>query len=659
MNYKRTRSFLTFHCSILYHTEQLSTVTVSIFLDENPITLTSASGDYQTFGAGVSLVPLIIILFMAMTTKMVELSLFCGIWLGACILTGSFRAGFESTILDFLVGALADEGHVMVILFTVFLSGAVGMMQKSGGMKGFTSAVSKVANSPRAGQYATMFVGIIIFFDDYANLLLTGETMKPLLDVLFVSREKLAFIVDATSAPIASISPISSWVGYEVGLVQDALDTLVERNGELTVATSGFAVFLESLRYSYYSLFMIGLIAMLIGSQRDFGPMLIAERKVRLYDRTDGGPGAMSNESTESANEPREDQPLYAHNMLIPIIVWIILVFVLLVESGESGEPDQPFMEKIEGGDSYVALLWGTMGTAFCAMLLYLLQITVPGTGTLALPTPSILMDMLPWRKAKVLEEGKEVPRFIMSIEESVDGFLHGMARIFLCIVILTLAWSCGAIMTTIGTDRLFSAAITGSGIPFQALPVLTFIISFLIALSTGTSWGTMAIVFPLVLVPTYEAAGGEPHIFYATISAVLGGAVAGDHSSPISDTTVLTALACDVKLMNHVNTQAPYVMWVVLFAIVLGYIPAGYSGYPNIVGILLGWVACALFVFFICVPVISPTGKWDIFTQLFCSKSKELQQLSADCVAKAGGAVVESDEKRVGVESALDEETN
>lgn len=214
--------------------------------------------------------------------------------------------------------------------------------------------------------------------------------------------------------------------------------------------------------------------------------------------------------------------------------------------------------------------------------------------------------------------------------------------------------------MSKVGTDRLFSAAITGGSIPFQILPMLTFVISFLIALSTGTSWGTMAIVFPLVLVPTYEASGGEPHIFYATISAVMGGAVAGDHSSPISDTTVLSALACDVKLMNHVNTQAPYVLWVVLFAMILGYIPAGYSGYPNIVGILLGWVACALFVYFICVPIVSPTGKWDIFTQLFCSKSATLQKLSDDCVAKAGGDAVESDEKEVGVESAKgDEEAN
>jgi hypothetical protein len=313
-------------------------------------------------------------------------------------------------------------------------------------------------------------------------------------------------------------------------------------------------------------------------------------------------------------------------------------------------------MEKIESGDSYVALMYGTMGVAWISMLLYLLQITIPGTGTLALPTPSVLMDMLPWRKATVLEEGKQPPRFLMTIGESIEAFLHGMSRIFLCIVILTLAWSCGSIMADIGTDRLFSSWITGGGIPYQLLPMLTFLIALLIALSTGTSWGTMAILFPLMLVPTYEASNGDPQIFYATTSAVLGGAVAGDHMSPISDTTVLTSLACDVQLMGHVNTQAPYVLWVVLFAVLLGYIPAGYGAYPNIVGILLGWVACALFVFFICVPVMSPTGAWDIFTKLCCAKSTELEELSADCVKKVNGESVESDVKEVGVEAAKDD---
>jgi hypothetical protein len=147
-----------------------------------------------------------------------------------------------------------------------------------------------------------------------------------------------------------------------------------------------------------------------------------------------------------------------------------------------------------------------------------------------------------------------------------------------------------------------------------------------------------MAILFPLVLVPTYYASDGSAEIFYATTSAVLGGAVAGDHMSPISDTTVLSALACDVTLMQHVVTQAPYVLWIVLSSIIFGYIPVGYNAYPNIVGILLGWAASILFVYVICVPIMSPTGRWDPITMLFCGRKKELQNLSDDCIKKSIG---------------------
>jgi len=158
-----------------------------------------------------------------------------------------------------------------------------------------------------------MCVGLVIFFDDYSNVLLAGETMRPLLDILSVSREKLSFIVDATSAPVASISPISSWVGFEIGLIQEAIDKLDKRyDGELTLAPTAFAIFLQSIRYSYYSFFMLVLIALIIGFQRDFGPMLVAERKVRLYDRTDGGPGKgkTSEKDGDDENQPAEDQPL-------------------------------------------------------------------------------------------------------------------------------------------------------------------------------------------------------------------------------------------------------------------------------------------------------------------------------------------------------------
>jgi len=286
-----------------------------------------------------------------------------------------------------------------------------------------------------------MSVGIMIFFDDYANVLLAGETMRPLMDLLSVSREKLSFIVDATAAPIASIVPVSSWVGFEVGLIQEAIDTLKERNdGELSIPETAFAVFLHSIKYSYYSFFMIALIALLIFSQRDFGPMLVAERKVRIYDRTDGGPGKSKSselEGNDKKNQPREDQPLLAHNLLIPIIILVVLIFVLLVETGTVPGEEQSFMGKIEGSDSYTALLWGTMATAWLTLILYLLQITIPGTGKLVMPTPSVIMDMMPWRKSIVEERGNAQPRFLMSVHESVEAFLYGMGRIFPTIVLL------------------------------------------------------------------------------------------------------------------------------------------------------------------------------------------------------------------------------
>jgi Na+/H+ antiporter NhaC len=185
-----------------------------------------------------------------------------------------------------------------------------------------------VAKTARTGQFACFSVGIFVFFDDYANVLLAGKTLRPLLDLLSVSREKLAFIVDATAAPIASISPVSSWVGFEVGLIQEQIDRIIELEGttDIGIETSGFAVFLQSIKYRYYPIFMIVLMLVLIYSQRDFGSMLVAERQTRVYQRIDGGDGAgMSAEEqgAENPNKPRDDQPLRSWNMVFPVLILV------------------------------------------------------------------------------------------------------------------------------------------------------------------------------------------------------------------------------------------------------------------------------------------------------------------------------------------------
>ena len=227
---------------------------------------------------------------------------------------------------NYLLNAVANVDHAYVYLFTFFLSGLVAMMEKSGGMIGFTRALSRYAKTPRLGEWATFTVGVIIFFDDYANTLLSGQGMRPLTDSLSISREKLSFYVDATSAPIASLSPVSSWIGFEVGLIQEQLDRIVAMQGtdDIGIETSGYAVFLQSVKYRYYPIFMLLMIMVSIHAQRDFGTMLIAERKTEVYKRTDGGDGSLSAHlGMGEENKPRKDQPLKTWNMAIPLCLLV------------------------------------------------------------------------------------------------------------------------------------------------------------------------------------------------------------------------------------------------------------------------------------------------------------------------------------------------
>ena len=278
----------------------------------------------------------------------------------------------------------------------------------------------------------------------------------------------------------------------------------------------------------------------------------------------------------------------------------------MLIKTGEDGT-DQTLMDKIENSNSFIALLWGTMAAAIVSLLMYMLQPV--RHGNIVMPSFNVIRECL-------LSSEEDSAHFLMSVGQSIEAFLFGMGRIFPALIVLTLAWASGSIMIDVGCDRLFSSWIVG-GIKPEALPTLSFVISFFMALATGTSWGTMSILFPLILVPTYEASNGDETIFYAVTAGVLSGSVAGDHVSPISDTTVLSALASDCQLLAHVVTQAPYVMVTVFISIIVGTIPIGYSNWPNIIGILLGAVCVVAFVYGICVPIVSPTGRYDFIAEL------------------------------------------
>ena len=242
--------------------------------------------------------------------------------------------------------------------------------------------------------------------------------------------------------------------------------------------------------------------------------MLTAERKAQVYGRTDGGKGrAKATEKLSSGNAPKESTPAKMYNMLIPVALLIFFIFYLLVQSGKSGDPDETFQDYIMNSDSYVALLFGTMATALCTAILYLIQYVNDDRITLIPPVGGWFNRYL--RR----DRSAEYPKALMNVKELVESFLFGMTKIFPALIVLTLAWAAGSMMGDVGTDRLFSSWIVG-GVDPTTLPTLSFIISLLIATALGSSWGTMAILFPLITIPTFEASGGDPGIFYGKWSS-------------------------------------------------------------------------------------------------------------------------------------------
>jgi Na+/H+ antiporter family len=332
------------------------------------------------------------------------------------------------------------------------------------------------------------------------------------------------------------------------------------------------------------------------------------------------------------------------------------LLFYLIIETGTIEGVEQTIMDKIEHSDSYSALLWGTMGTSLLTILFYLLQWHKEDQNY-SLPSCQYFYSMLCTKKeanppeplvAKTpnkvgqnnsdespnlhddivafyvgsLENNENdnqetIARPLISLPIAVESFLGGMTTFFPALVVLILALATGYLTIDIGADRLFARWIMNNIQP-ELLPTITFLISFVTTLSVTSAWGTISILYPLVLVPTYISSQGNATIFYAVVASVLNGAVAGNHMCPISDTTIISALAADCAIMRHVVTRTPYCIVVIIAAVLVGTLPIGYQIWPSYVSAILGFLVMTFFVFFGCVPISDPSGKYDAMTELY-----------------------------------------
>jgi len=517
-----------------------------------------ATAEPRILPAWTAILPPLLAIALALLTRQVLVSLVLGGWFGCLLLTGGRPLAALLSLGDrFLVNALADPGHASIVLFTTILGGMVGVMAKGGLTAGVVRALATRVGGRRGGQIATTGMGTVIFFDDYANTLLVGTTMRPLCDRLRISREKLSYLVDSTAAPVATLAVISTWVGFEVGLIQDSLAALGRESGQ------AYTMFLRSLPYSFYPWLTLLFVYLVAATGRDFGPMRTAEQRA-VSTGAVLRPGSVPASDTLGAGGQDNDKIVHPLLGLLPVLTVILTTGVGLIMDGrraaaEAGLGELGLREILNHADSFAVLMWA-------AILGALVSIAVV------------------------------VIRRSLGLREAVDGFVEGCRAMLIAVSILLLAWSLSAVCEELHTAS-FLVEICRDGLSARFLPALTFLLAAAVSFATGTSWGTMAILMPLVfplgaLLPEAEGLGLDTStgIHLASISAVLAGAVFGDHCSPISDTTIMSSLASGSDHVDHVRTQLPYALTVGGVAMLCGYLPTGW-GLPPWVGLLIGAV--------------------------------------------------------------------
>ena len=539
--------------------------TTFVFASEFELTVSNA----EEFGI-FTLIPPIVAILLAFITKNVVISLFIGVLSGGFILnlTGfNVFGALTQAFLDFInraLNSLSDPWNAGIVMQVLVIGGVINLVAKMGGAKAIAEALAKKAKTAKSAQLITWFLGICVFFDDYANSLIVGPIMRPVADKMKISRERLAFIIDATAAPIAGLAIISTWIGLEVSLISEGFESI-------GVEASGFGVFLQTIPYRFYNILILAFIVITIITLREFGPMRKAEISARkLKDLTNEEIAVTSSHMDEL--EPKEGVKLSIWNAIVPIGALIISAIVAFYYSGYSSI--------MAGDDIAIKAIVTNSPLSFKAIL----EVFAASDASIALLQSAIFSTVV----AIVMAVWKK----IFTISEAIEVWIDGMKGLIITGVILILAWSLGSVIKELGAAEYLVEALNGA-IPAFLLPSLIFILGAIISFSTGSAYGTMSILMPLAIPLAYKI-NPEMSFVIVSTSAVLTGAIFGDHCSPISDTTILSSMGAGCSHIDHVKTQMWYALFVAAITILFGYIPAG-LGLP--IYIVLPMSCVALFI--------------------------------------------------------------
>ena len=485
---------------------------------------------YQSFW---SLLPAIIAIGLALITKEVYTSLFVGILVGGLLYSDfSFEGTLTHIFNDGVVASLADSYNVGILIFLVILGILVILMNKAGGSAAFGRWAAAHIKTRAGAQLATIALGVLIFVDDYFNCLTVGSVMRPVSDKSRISRAKLAYLIDATAAPVCIIAPVSSWAAAVSSYVEDG---------------NGLYLFIRAIPFNFYAILTIAMMVFLALTNLDYGPMERHERNAREKGDIFSGMKAIADAADENTNPKGR-----VMDLVLPILVLIVSCVIGMIYSGEFFE-GASFVEAFSNSDASVGLMLGSAVALVITVIYYLI-------------------------------------RRVLSFKEIASSIPEGFKSMVPAILILTFAWSLKAMTDSLGAKQFVEALVKSSAGGFQSfLPAIVFLIACGLSFATGTSWGTFGILIPITLgvFPLTAPLG------VVCVSACMAGAVCGDHCSPISDTTIMASAGAQCDHVTHVSTQLPYAITVagVSFVayLIAGFVPNALIALPIALGLMIG----------------------------------------------------------------------
>ena len=507
----------------------------------------------------LSLLPPLATLVASVLLKQVMLAMLFGIWCGALLVNGANPVIALLRVFDtYVLQALAAPDNAGVVLFTMLLGGTIGLVQKSGGALGLANLVKGFFTSKRRGGFSAIALGFLVFFDDYSSILIVGNSLRPLIATVGMSAAKFAYIAHVLGVILASLAPLSSWVGVQIGYLAGAYSSL----GPAFAGTDPFVAFLSSIPYRFFPLSMLAFVVSAVVTGRDFGPMLDEEQAAA--EALDGAAPATAGAEAEEAVveveagalDPKPGTPQRSVNALLPFGVVLVASFTGMVYQG-LGEiatlplkvrPAANVVNALRYADSVTALIWGSAAGWLVSMALCL------------------------WQR-------------ILDLGETMAAWTEGTKEVLEPTFVLLLAWALGAVINDVGTADFLASALQ-SGLPAWSLPALISLLCYAISFACGSSIGTMGIVFPLVGPLAVRMGGGSATYIQQCFGAIMGGSIFGNLCSPISDTTILAVLATKCNLATHVRTAITYCGVVGAVSLLFGDLAVGLGLYGPVVAL-------------------------------------------------------------------------